>query len=294
MRKLLLPLLAALGLAAALAAEMPPPAPAPSDSPYRVRTSIDWKRRVLSLEVDLDLKKAGLSLPEGRISAQRMVGRDLPGLAKAAFFDIPVDAEGSIGDALAAGDIAVDDILGLADKLRPLGDALSKDLLTLRSRWELPLADAAALFVTWSDARPIAPNLGWTATKSYTGILIFAQDPLPVHGERGVQAGLHRGLFPRILSEDMEVLSDRYDVNPSLLVTRGPLGYIEARSADDEERIGDDPLLVRAIGLFGSRRTDLLISEEDAARILADPANRRLLAEGRVLVLAPREEPARP
>ena len=85
-------------------------APAASD-PYRVRTSIDWQRRVLVLEVALDLKGAGLRLPEGRLVAERMVGRDLPGLAKEPFFSIPVDSSRNVGDTI-------------IDKKRPAAEGL--------------------------------------------------------------------------------------------------------------------------------------------------------------------------
>ncbi len=254
-------------------------------SPYRASYSIDWRKRVLNLDISLDFKKAGLSLPEGRLTAERMIARDLPGLAENAFFEIPVDSEGSIGARVVDGSLGVDALLALAGKLREVDTAFSKDLLSLRSRWELPLSEASALFVDWRQARTLSGPPGWTATKAYTGIVIYAQGRLPVHGERGRLDRLHRGLFPRILTENMDVVMDRWLVDPGILVAQGPLAYVGARSADDEARVGDEPLLIRATGLFGSYRTDLIIGDEDAARILARPENRQLIAEGRVIVV---------
>ncbi|HUX38853.1 MAG TPA: hypothetical protein VMV44_13215 [Rectinemataceae bacterium] len=264
---------------------MAAPPSAAEASPYRATYSIDWRKRVLDLDISLDFKKAGLSLPEGRLTAERMIARDLPGLAESAFFEIPVDSEGSIGARVVDGSLGVDSLLALAGKLQEVNTAFSKDLLSLRSRWELPLSEAAALFVDWKMARALSGPPGWTASRAYTGIVIYAQGELPVHGERGRLDRLHRGLFPRVLSEDMAVVMDRWVVDPRILVAQGPLAYVGARSADDEARVGDEPLLIRATGLFGSYRTDLIISDDDAARILGRAENRKLIADGRVIVV---------
>ena len=258
-------------------------------SPYLVTSHIDWSRRVLIVDISLDFKKAGLALPEGRLTAERMVSRDLPGLAKEAFFAIPLDSEGNLGDQVIAGKIDVEAILRLAESLQPISGAMSADLLSFRSRWELPLSEAAALFVTWKQAEAISPPLGWTPSRAYTGIVIYADKALPVYGERGVVGTLHRSLFPRIFDDSMAVVMNRWVVDPEVLVDRGPLGYATSPSDSDESRVGDDPLRVRATGLFGINRADLLISPADAARILSDPANRNLIAQGRILVVVPRD-----
>ncbi len=284
----------------------PPPVPAAAQdgravvqspdasSPYRVSSDIDWGRRVLVIDISLDFKKAGLALPEGRLTAERMVARDLPGLAKEPLFELPLDSEGRLGDQVIAGKIPVEAILDLAQGLRPISGAMSRDLLSFRSKWELPLSAAAALFVTWKQVNAIPPPLDWTASKAYTGIVIYADTTLPVHGERGVVGTVHRSLFPRIFDDNMGIVMDRWVVDPKVLVESGPLGYVTKRSADDEARVGDEPLLLRATGLFGLDRSDILISTADAARILADPANRELLAQGRVIVVVPRDKVSRP
>ena len=267
--------------------------PSVDSTPYSVASHIDWKRRVLVIDISLDFKKAGLALPEGRLTAARLVSRDLSGLAKDSLFSIPLDSEGRIGDRILSGDLGIEAILSLAGALVHVDDAMSGDLLTFRSRWELPLSRAAALFVDWKQKRPLPEPLGWTASRAYTGIIIYADAPLPVYGERGVTATLSRCLFPRIFDEAMGTVMNRWVVEPEVLTDQGPLGYIGRRSADDEARVGDDPLLIRAVGLFGIRRTDLIISSADAARILADPANRDLVANGRILVVVPRDPPSR-
>jgi hypothetical protein len=265
-----------------------------SSSPYRVTSDIDWGRRVLVIDISLDFKKAGLALPEGRLTAERMVARDLPGLAKEPLFALPLDSEGRLGERVIAGEIPVEAILGLAHRLTPISGAMSRDMLSFRSKWEMPLSAAAALVVTWKQVNAIPPPLDWAASKTYTGIVIYADRPLPVHGERGVVGTVHRSLFPRIFDDNMGIVMDRWVVDPKVLVESGPLGYVTQRTADDEVRVGDEPLLVRATGLFGVDRSDILINPVDAARILSDPADRELFAQGRVIVVVPRDRMAEP
>ena len=51
------------------------------------------------------------------------------------------------------------------------------------------------------------------------------------------------------------------------------------------DRIGSNPLRILARGVFGRNDTDLLIPTESAHRLLATADNRRLLREGRILVV---------
>jgi hypothetical protein len=70
------------------------------------------------------------------------------------------------------------------------------------------------------------------------------------------------------------------------------VGY--ASAIPNGDRVGDDPLLVMATAIFGTDRTDLVISRDDATAILGLSANRDLLREGKVtIVLDPSELVAR-
>jgi len=254
-------------------------------SPYTVASDIDWHRRVLRLRVSLDLAKAGLRLPEGRLAAERLVTRDLPGLAKDPLFGLPLDSRRSIGDSIADGTVDVSEILGLIDRFSREEAALSKDLGSFVTAWELPLGAVAALYVHERGAVPLPSLLDWKAAKAWSGIVIYADAPLPVHGERGLEDRLREGLFPRIWDSDMGLILDRSTVESSALAGWGPLAYATGLGPAEEERVGETPLLIRAAEVFGVRRTDLVISRADAEQILALPENRRLIAEGKVIVI---------
>ncbi|MEI6387646.1 MAG: hypothetical protein WCQ50_13495 [Spirochaetota bacterium] len=262
--------------------------PAVPGSTYDVRASIDWSRRVLELRVSLDLRSAGLRLPEGRLAAERMVSRDLPGLAKNPFFAIPVDSRRSVGDTIVDGTVDSSAILDLSALLVRREDSLSKDLRFYLSVWELPLVEAAKLFISHSTPSPLPQPLEWTASKAWSGIVITAEGPLPVHGERDETDHLSPGLFPRIFDADMNLIVDRSTVDPELLASQGPLAYASTFGPSERARVGDTPLRIRARELFGIHRTDLVISREDALKILSSPENRKLVVTGRILVITGR------
>ncbi len=88
----------------------------------------------------------------------------------------------------------------------------------------------------------------------------------------------------------MNTILERNIVEPDAIRRWGIVGYTDdLATAALEERTGDNPLRIAAMGVFGTARTDLIISREEALRILALPENRALLKEGRVVVVVDRE-----
>jgi hypothetical protein len=53
--------------------------------------------------------------------------------------------------------------------------------------------------------------------------------------------------------------------------------------------VGDRPLRIIARGVFGINPTDPVIDRSDALVILSSEANRRLLGEGRVVFITPKD-----
>jgi hypothetical protein len=251
---------------------------------YAVGERTDWEGRSLDISIDLDLVKAGLRLPSGRGEAERMIERDLPLILKEAVLGLPVDSRRSVEACIDDGTLVPDDLLGLADDVVPGTAAFSKNLRLFHADYSLPLEAVAALFIHHRTALlPDAP-LEYRPTRDFTGIVIYAQGPLPVHGERATEA-LRPCLFPRIYDETMKVLLERNTVAPESLAAWGELGYATSLDAAARRRVGDDPIRVDATAFFGTDRTDILLSQEDALKILASPANRGLLAAGRVIVI---------
>jgi hypothetical protein len=114
--------------------------------------------------------------------------------------------------------------------------------------------------------------------------VIYAKGSLPVHGE-SVEDVARPCLFPRVYDSQMGLVLDRSVELPETLANGGVLGYASAIGVEAGERVGSDPMRVMALELFGNRRTDYIISRQDALRILSSPVDRELLRQGRVVVV---------
>lgn len=106
----------------------------------------------------------------------------------------------------------------------------------------------------------------------YTGILIDG---------RGLP--FRPALFPRVVTpEDREVIGPAF-ADPEPLATQGAAGYFRDRSsALLSERIGANPLVVRAQAVAGRNSADLVISAHDAGRIHSSRHLLKLISECRV------------
>jgi hypothetical protein len=268
-----------------LLAAASPCAALPGDaSPYTTRSSVDWKARILSIDVELDLAAAALRLPEGRLMAERMMERDLPALAKNAVFALQADSYRTIEDSVADGSFDSEALVALADLAHAERSSFSKDMRKFLATFTLSLDKVASLFLSGASPSPIRAPLEARPTRAYTGIVVYAKGSLPVHGE-SVEDKAQPCLFPRIYDSQMNLVLDRSVELPEILASGGVLGYASAIGVEAGERVGSDPMRVMALELFGDRRTDYIISREDALRILSSPGNRELLRQGKVVVV---------
>lgn len=260
-----------------------------SPSPYTMAVDLRWDTMTLTAQITLDLRAAGIRLPSGRTEAERKIERDLPGLLQDSVFLIPVDSHRTVGDSLEDGTLSINDILGLIKSLERQESRFSKDFTTFSAVYELPLTRIASLYVRHSRPYELPAPLDYVPARPYSGIVIYAKGLLPVHGEH-VQAKALPCLFPRVFDEKMNTILERNLVAPEAIYRWSIVGYTDdLEAAALEERTGDNPLRIAASGVFGTSRTDLIISREEALRILALPENRRLLREGRVVVVIDKE-----
>ncbi len=258
---------------------------------YSTSALLRWDTMTLAARVSLDLRAAGIRLPAGRSEAENMIERDLPGLLQETVFRIPVDSYRTVGDTLADGTLSINDLLNLIRSLSRRESSFSPDFRTFSALYELPLTDIASLYVRHSRPYELAAPLDYTPSRPYSGIVIYAKGELPVHGEH-VRARAVPCLFPRIFDERMNTILERNLVSPEAIRRWGLVGYTEDLAAAAlEERTGDNPLRIAASAVFGTSRTDLVISREEALRILTLPENRALLREGRVVVVIDKSLP---
>jgi hypothetical protein len=90
---------------------------------------------------------------------------------------------------------------------------------------------------------------------------------------------------PRVLDEGGKIVYGPSFVSRSWAVKQGAVGYISFPVSGDKikDRIGDKPLVVKALKISGANNTDAVISNKDADAIRSSNQNLKFLSECRVV-----------
>jgi hypothetical protein len=273
-------LAAALALAAASAGAL--------DPRIDIVQAIAWDKLDFTATTRLNLASAGLRLPTGRSQAEELADMEFPRLVRSSVFGLPVDSASTVADLVDRGTVSLAETAALVAGAERSASALSPDLTELATSYRIDLRGLIAGLVRHS--RPATPPRPLDALpgRDYTGIIVYANETLPLRGTR--QSALAGAcFFPKIWDSEMGLVYDKNMVDPAVARERGIVRY--ASATDDPsyaERVGDRPLRILARGVFGLFATDPVIDRADALRILGTEANRALLREGKVIiVLAP-------
>jgi hypothetical protein len=255
-----------------------------------VKGTVDWEQMEISLEVSLDLAQNGYQLPAGRTASETELSRRYPVLARPALEALPVNSSATVGGYMEEGRLApgfTGEAAAMAVSVPPF---LSPDFRNIRSTYRLSLAAVMALIPPRQNPVLAAPPLNPVETDPYTGIIVIADEELPVHGKRAAARPLP-SLSPRLWDSGMGLLFDRSKAQSGT----APFHYMSAEnifssrpgglSPVAEAVVGANPLRIIAIEVFGEHPTDLVIAAEDAEKILANEGNRRLLREGKLAII---------
>jgi hypothetical protein len=259
---------------------------AAQEAPLSWTQAFVWEKDELTLTIEAPLAQSGPNLSAAALAAERRADAALPQIFPQALSSLLVDSRRSFEETVEDGLFPPEELLKLSQKAKKGVPAYSRDLRRLILGYTYRLHEIlAAYYVRHRVPREIPRYLAWLPARDYTGIVIYAKGALPVHGE-GRSGLLAPCLFPEIFDEAMNPLLLTEMGGPDRLLRWGSAAY--SASFDESpwrERIGPNPLRVLASGLYGKYPTDIKLYAEDAAQILSNPANRRLLAEGRILII---------
>ncbi|MGP1593758.1 MAG: OmpA family protein [Treponema sp.] len=253
------------------------------------QTVQNWETAHIDSKITVDMHKSGLHLPVDRNAAFQLIEQNRFSLLKNVYLSVLVDSSHRVGNYLAEGKIGITDINYVINSGKSTSPILSQQLQQVIVYHQNPLQHIARLFIKHNA--PYNPSyfpVG-AASKVYTGILIDARGKLPVHGEY-TDEKLNPCLFPKIWTKDMSLIYEKNIVAPSIALEKSIVFY----TGDTDEnlyrdRIGTQPLRIIARGVFGDNRTDPIISNADAERILAKEENIKLLREGKIVILCDKE-----
>jgi hypothetical protein len=146
---------------------------------------------------------------------------------------------------------------------------------TVESAVQLPLRGRFITLLLPANTSPTGGVDEPSTAVVYTGVVIDA---------RGL--AIQSALLPRIVDERGQTVYAPEVVDPMLAAQRGYIAY--ARAFDrmpTQERIGTNPLILRAHRISGEARVDLVLRSTDAAQLRDYPTTQRLLQRCQVLIV---------
>jgi hypothetical protein len=121
----------------------------------------------------------------------------------------------------------------------------------------------------------VAPDGEPRTEAVHTGVVIDA---------RGL--AIQAALFPQIVDERGQILYAPESVDREAAIQQGYVAYAKAfDQAPAQARVGERPLVLRALRVAGEARVDLVLSDAEATRIRDYTATRRLVRQCRVLIV---------
>lgn len=256
-----------------------------STSSMNSQSFIDWTKKEFSSAISFNIKNSGISFPSGRSIAHQEIQKNLPLLIKNPLLTLPLDSSSILGDLIVRQNISLEQIVKIIDDGYRSPSYFSSSLEELNLNHNIDIQDIARLLIMHNAPyMPITP-IEKVASREYTGIVIDCRGSLPVHGEFSTDTA-EPCIFPKIWDENMNLIYERNMVQPLFAKENGIVTYSYTENESEyKDIIGKTPLRISARKIFGVQRTDPVISNKDALKILSILENRRLLEEGRVVFL---------
>jgi hypothetical protein len=249
----------------------------------------------INATVTVDLASAGLRLPTGRIQAEEILEEEYPYLVRPYLLSIPVDSANTLGDLLNRGEFPISHTDWVSAAAQKIPAVVRFDLAALSAQYTLSLKRLSGELIRHSRAHDSIRLLLPVPAIPYTGILIIADEVLPVHGKHE-SARIRPCLFPRVWDTDMNLIYEQSMIDPQKVlsivryVSRDRIFQSTPSGLEEEliRLVGTNPLRIIAQGVFGIYPTDPIIDRQDALQIHSLEDNRRLLREGKIaIVLSP-------
>jgi hypothetical protein len=257
------------------------------DAGVTAASRLDWKAGWLEITVTRPLDPGIPALPRAKAEAEAAIDAAFLGLFTQALSGVAADSRHSYAE-LASDDPSIYQWLQSLARDRDKDElSLTQDFSALTARYRVPLFGEQGLgtpLVPEKDS-PVRRSPGYVASRVYTGVLIYAADPLPAVGSGRTQKAVPV-LFPRLFDQEMNLLLDRSMCRAADVIPRGMVSYADSIDEDQILRtLGRYPLRTAARAVFGATPADLVIPTEAARQLAARPENIELLKTGRIMVI---------
>lgn len=246
---------------------------------------IDWTTKTFKSDISLDTKKGGFQMPSGKKSASVEIKTKMPELIQRSLLTLYVNSSQSLGDKVMDNSVTLDSIAEVIETGKKSTDIFTSDLKKLNTTNLINVNDISKVLVKHKFEFTPEEPIETVPSRAYSGIIIDARGSLPIHGEY-ISSEVFPCFFPTIWDEEMTEIYEKNIVQESIATKEGIVAFDWSDDYEKyEDRIGFDPLYIRAVKVYGRNRTDPIIRKKDALKILSVPDNIRLLHEGKVVIL---------
>ena len=248
-------------------------------------SSINWITREFKTDISLNTEKANLQMPSGKKTASFQIKSKMPPLIQPALLSLFENSEKNLSDTVIADELTLDQVYNFIMGGYKTPDVFTKDMAFLRTTNTVNVKDLSKLLIRHTYAYNPEKPIEYVASRPYTGIIIDARGSYPVHGEY-VSSEISPCFFPQIWDDQMNRIYEKNNADPAIVESMGLVGYHYSENESEyADRIGLDPLYIKATEVYGRNRTDPIIKHKDALKILTVPENVQLLKEGKIVVL---------
>ena len=255
------------------------------DTKIEAVSSINWITRDFVTNIALDAKKADIQMPSGKKVASTYIKSKLLPLIQPPLLSLFENSENDLSEAVINENLTLDQVYHFIMGGHKTPDVFSKDLNYLNTTNTMNVNDIGKLLIRHNYAYTPQLPVDSVPSRAFSGIIIDARGAYPVHGEY-VKSEVYACFFPQIWDDQMNIIYEKNIVSPAVVSETGLTGYHYSDNiADYEERVGSDPLYIKASQVYGRNRTDPVIKRRDALKILTVPENIKLLQEGKVVIL---------
>ncbi|WP_051537993.1 OmpA family protein [Treponema sp. C6A8] len=259
------------------------------DGVVSAKSRINWVNREFVTDLSFDCKSSNLTMPSGKKSASAKISGKMCQLTQPFLLSLYNDSKYTLSDMVVSGQLSLDQVYHFIKNGYKTPDVFSKDLTTLDSINTLNVNNLGKELVKHYFSYTPEKPIDIIASRKFSGIIIDARGAQPVHGEY-IKSQVYPCFFPTIWDDQMNIVYEKGIVSPDTVKKNGLTGFHYSDNIEEyQDRVGIDPLYIRANEVFGRNRTDPIISRKDALKIFAEPENIKLLQEGKVVILLDKE-----
>ena len=247
---------------------------------------VSWLTGDVTISATAEIPVSTTNITSERFRITESIDRGLTAVVTEAFEGIYLDSLQTLKEGFTSNGRMMGEFDNLNLTKTRVSSSLSLDLDHVTNIYKYNIFDELIPILT-AHKRTTPPPvlLNYEPTAAFSGVVIYAADHLPYYGE-AERGRLNQAIFPKIFDEEMELVASAGMADPEYLKKWGFILYTDSLNEIQlEERIGLYPFRTTAEGVFGNNHTDILITKEAARKILYNESNRRLIEEGRIVVI---------